>query len=103
MSEESEADGEAIMPAQIAAELDVLKFVNLALMQNGLPVAQDLRVENPTNELLKDVVCSFSSDDGLIVPTAVSFKEILPKSSIGKTNVSLWYQSVLSGLLWQRA
>ena len=89
MTEESESNGEVTMPEQIVAELDVLKFVNLALMQNGLPVAQDLRVENPTNEVLKDVVCSFSSDDGLIVPTEVSFKEVLPKSNIGKANVGI--------------
>lgn len=59
MTEDGEANREAAMPEQIVAELDVLKFVNLALMQNGLPVAQDLRVENQTNEVLRDVVCSF--------------------------------------------
>ena len=89
MTEEGVANGEVTMPEQIVAELDVIKFVNLALMQNGLPVAQDLRVENPTNEVLKDVVCSFSSDDGLIVPTEVSFKEVLPKSNVGKANVGI--------------
>ena len=36
MTEEGEANREVTMPGQIMAELDVLKFVNLALMQNGL-------------------------------------------------------------------
>lgn len=77
--------------AQMApdADVEVLNYVNLALMQNGLPVAQNLRVKNPTEEVLKDVVCSFSSDDGLVVPSVVSFKEILPKSEAGRTNVGV--------------
>ena len=60
----------------VTAEIAVLKYVNLALMQNGLPVLQDLRLENGTDAPLKDVICSFSSDDGLVVPTQLVFREI---------------------------
>lgn len=89
MSEENETRSEVTKPEEIEAEIQVLKFVNLALMQNGLPVAQDLRIKNATQQVLKDVVCSFSSDDGLIVPSEVSFKEVHPQSDVGKTNVGI--------------
>ena len=33
----------------IKADVDVLRFVSLALVQNGLPAVQDLRVTNETS------------------------------------------------------
>ena len=62
----------------IKADVDVMKFVNLALVQNGLPALQDLRVSNETDEPMKDVDCVFSSDDGFIVPNQLAFKEMCP-------------------------
>ena len=73
----------------IKADVDVLEFVNLALVQNGLPALQDLRVSNETNEPMRDVTCAFSSDDGFIVPNQLSFKEIAAHSSVGSHNVDV--------------
>lgn len=89
MVDDIEVHDEAAVPEKVSAEIDVLKFVNLALMQNGLPVAQNLRIENLTQETLTDVVCSFSSVDGLILPSTVSFREVPPNSCVGKANVEI--------------
>ena len=89
MADDIEVHDVAAVPEKVNVEIDVLKFVNLALMQNGLPVAQDLRIENLTQETLTDVVCSFSSVDGLILPSTVSFKAVPPNSCVGKANVEI--------------
>ena len=79
-----------VAPAEpIKADVDVLEFVNLALVQNGLPALQDLRVTNETDEAMKDVVCAFSSDDGFIVPNQKAFKEIEAHGSVGAHNVDV--------------
>ena len=73
----------------VKADVEVLKFVNLALVQNGLPALQDLRVSNETDEPLKNVVCAFVSDDGFIVPNQLTFKEVEAHGSVGAHNVGV--------------
>ena len=75
-AEEANAEMTVTLHEPIRADVDVLKFVSLALVQNGLPALQGLRVSNETDETMKDVVCAFSSDDGFIVPSQLAFKEI---------------------------
>ena len=83
-------DGNIFVPApSLTAEVDVLKFVNLALMQNGFPVMRDLLLANVTDEPLRDVVCTFSSEDGLIVPGQMALGEIRPRETIGRRNVDV--------------
>ena len=62
-TEEVNAETTVTTTEPIKADVEVLKFVNLALVQNGLPALQDLRVTNETDEAIKDVVCAFSSFD----------------------------------------
>ena len=88
-TEEVNAELTVTSAEPIKADVDVLKFVNLALVQNGLPALQDLRVTNETDELMKDVVCAFSSDDGFIVPNQKAFKEIEAHGSVGSHNVDV--------------
>lgn len=89
--ETKEAIAETVVASTqtIKADVDVLKFVNLALVQNGLPALQDLRISNETDETMKDVVCAFSSDDGFIVPSQLAFKEIGPHGLVGSHNVGV--------------
>ena len=86
-AEEANAEMTVTLHEPIRADVDVLKFVSLALVQNGLPALQGLRVSNETDETMKDVVCAFSSDDGFIVPSQLAFKEIGPRGSGGSHNV----------------
>ena len=75
--------------AKVQAEVSVLPHVNLALMQNGLPVVQGLAVSNTCDEPLQDVVCAFSSEEGFIVPSQVSFREIGAKETVRRPNVDV--------------
>lgn len=88
-TEEVNAETTVTTTEPIKADVEVLKFVNLALVQNGLPALQDLRVTNETDEVIKDVVCAFSSDDGFIVPNQKVFKEIEAHGSVGSHNVDV--------------
>lgn len=88
-TEEANAEMTVTLHEPIRADVDVLKFVSLALVQNGLPALQGLRVSNETDETMKDVVCAFSSDDGFIVPSQLAFKEIGPHGSVGSHNVGV--------------
>ncbi|MGN0832421.1 MAG: DUF3320 domain-containing protein [Kiritimatiellia bacterium] len=69
--------------------VDVLEYVNLALVQNGLPAIQNLRINNTTDDPLRDVVCAFASDEELVIPGEVAFKEIPPHGTAGKANVGI--------------
>ena len=88
-TEEANAEMTVTLHEPIRADVDVLKFVSLALVQNGLPALQGLRVSNETDETMKDVVCAFSSDDGFIVPSQLAFKEIEPHGSVGSHNIGV--------------
>ncbi|MGN0845244.1 MAG: DUF4011 domain-containing protein, partial [Kiritimatiellia bacterium] len=61
---------------KVAVEFDVRPFVNLAYMQNGLPLAGNLNISNSTNETLENIVCIFHSPEGLIVPSEERFPSI---------------------------
>lgn len=78
MDNEENLVGGTVAEPLPTASVKVLSFVNLALMQNGLPVMQDLRIANRSDSSLKDVVCAFSSEDGLIVPGQLALGEIGP-------------------------
>ena len=47
-------------------------------MQNGQPVLQNLRLTNDSDAPLREIVCSFASDEGLVVPGEIAFREIAP-------------------------
>ena len=55
---------------------DVRPFVNLAYMQNGLPLAGNLRIANESGEMLENLVCSFHSPEGVIVPSEERLPDI---------------------------
>lgn len=61
---------------KVAVEFDVRPFVNLAYMQNGLPLAGNLKISNSTKETLEDIVCFFHSPEGLIVPSEERLPDI---------------------------
>lgn len=89
MDNEENLVGGTVAEPLPTASVKVLSFVNLALMQNGLPVMQDLRIANRSDSLLKDVVCAFSSEDGLIVPGQLALGEIGPGETAGRRNVDI--------------
>ena len=74
---------------KITVDVDVLTHVNLALLQNGLPVVKDLNIVNGTGEPLKNVVCAFSSDDGVVVPNQLELKDLAPGERLGRTNLGV--------------
>ncbi len=84
MDNEENLVGGTVAEPLPTASVKVLSFVNLALMQNGLPVMQDLRIANRSDSSLKDVVCAFSSEDGLIVPGQLALGEIGPGETAGR-------------------
>ncbi len=57
-------------------EAEVPEVITAALMQDGIPLVRNLRVGNRTEKAFADVVCAISSDDGLVVPGKVSFREV---------------------------
>ena len=73
----------------LPADVDVLGHVNLALLQNGLPVAKDLRLVNGSDAVLRDVSCAFGSDDGVVVPTQLALKDLGPGERLELNNLGL--------------
>ena len=73
----------------LTANVDVLGHVNLALLQNGLPVAKDLRLVNGSDAVLRDVSCAFGSDDGVVVPTQLALKDLGPGERLELNNLGL--------------
>ena len=81
---------EGVVPQpKVAVEVNVLDFVNLALVQNGLPVVDELRVSNEGDEPIKDATCSFFSDDALVVPTEVFLGDIPAHGTIRKSGLGV--------------
>ena len=57
--------------AAFSAELALLPFFDLALQQNALPVARELKLTNHTGSDLRGVECFFSSSPKVIRPKSV--------------------------------
>ena len=76
-------------PRHLKITVAVRRYINLGFMQNGLPVAQDLFIENTADDPARDVVCEFISDEGLIVPAQVTFGEIPPHDAAGRSNLGI--------------
>ena len=58
--------------APFFAELDILPFFNLALQQNALPVARELKLTNHTGADLREIECRFSSAPNVVCPKTVT-------------------------------
>ena len=72
----------------LSVSVEWLSHVNFALVQNGYPILRNLQVENSSEETLRNVVCSFASEGGLVVPWQFPLGDIPPHGKVVRAQVN---------------
>ncbi len=57
--------------AKVDFEITYVRYLNLSLQQNALPIVQELKLKNTTSEDWKNLTCAFSSEPPIVQPKTI--------------------------------